>query len=117
MNIIIHTANSGRIAELISEDILTELQDYLDLMANANYNGAEKIIIRKENLHPGFFDLKTKVAGEVLQKFSTYRQKLAIVGDFSAYTSKSLQDFIRESNRVKHIVFVNTVSEAIERFQ
>jgi hypothetical protein len=32
--------------------------------------------------------LKTGLAGEILQKFSTYNMRLGIVGDFSAYTSK-----------------------------
>ncbi|MCK7528774.1 MAG: DUF4180 domain-containing protein [Ignavibacteriales bacterium] len=29
-----------------------------------------------------FFDLKTGIAGEILQKFSTYNVRLAILGDF-----------------------------------
>jgi hypothetical protein len=51
----------------------------------------------------------------VLQKFSTYRQKLAIVGDFSTYSSKNLRDFIKESNKMNQIIFVKTIPEAIEK--
>jgi hypothetical protein len=61
-----------------------------------------------------FFDIKSGIAGEILQKFSTYRIRLAIVGDFSKYTSKSLNDFIFESNNGRHINFVSTYSEAIK---
>ncbi len=43
------------------------------------------------------------VEGEILQKFVTYKAKLAIAGDFSVYTSKSLKDFIYESNNGNHI--------------
>jgi hypothetical protein len=112
MDLIFHQNENGLIAELQSGTVLAETQDFLDLIANAGYRGAEKMIIHKHNLPDGFFNLKTRLAGEVLQKFSTYNQKLAIVGDFSAYNSKSLHDFIRESNRVKRIVFVSTVDEA-----
>ena len=41
--------------------------------------------------------------------------KLAIVGDFSGYTSKPLRDFIYESNNGSHVFFVATVEEALEK--
>ncbi|NDV47845.1 DUF4180 domain-containing protein [Paludibacter sp. 221] len=74
------------------------------------------MIIDKEVFDDSFFDLKTGLAGEILQKFATYRMKLAIVGDFSEVASKSLRDFIRESNRQKFINFVESVEKAIEIF-
>jgi len=39
--------------------------------------------------------------------------KLAIVGDFSKYQSKSLQEFIGESNRGNRVFFVSNIEEAI----
>jgi hypothetical protein len=51
----------------------------------------------------------------VLQKFSTYRIRLAIVGDFSSYESKSIKDFIFESNKMGHINFVASKEEALEK--
>jgi uncharacterized protein YdaL len=62
-----------------------------------------------------FFDLKNGLAGKILQKFSTYRIRLAIIGDFSVYTSKSLSDFIYESNKGRQIAFVVSVEEALNR--
>lgn len=62
-----------------------------------------------------FFILSTKIAGEILQKFILYNFKLAIVGDFSGYTSKPLKDFIYESNKGRDIFFVSSVEDAIER--
>ncbi len=84
-------------------------------MAEVRYNGSGMMIIHEKSLHPDFFDLKTRVAGEILQKFSNYRMQLAIVGDFSVYKSKSLSDFIRESNRTGTIYFVGTIDEALIR--
>jgi len=74
--------------------------------------GAGKIILHKMIINPDFFDLKTGFAGEILQKFSNYKVKLAIIGDFSSFTSKSLRDFILESNKHGHINFVSTIDEA-----
>ncbi|WP_428664329.1 DUF4180 domain-containing protein [Runella sp.] len=115
MTITIIDINGTGIAELISENIeIANAQDALELLANAGYQGAENIIIHQKNITPDFFDLKTGIAGEVLQKFSTYQVKLAIVGDFSAYTSKSLKDFIYESNKAGRINFVHSIPEAKE---
>ncbi|HUX96186.1 MAG TPA: DUF4180 domain-containing protein [Bacteroidales bacterium] len=52
-------------------------------------------------------------AGEISQKFSNYRMKLAIIGDFSETGSKSLNDFIRESNRGGTICFVKSLEEGL----
>ncbi len=96
------------LAEIFSDKIeIKDVQSSLDLMANCGYQGADGIIIQKENISPDFFELKTGLAGEVLQKFSNYKMKLAIVGDFSSYTSKSLNDFIFESNKGGNVNFVN----------
>ena len=80
---------------------------------NCQYQGADSIILHEYNLPVEFFDLSTQLAGDILQKFSTYDSRLAIVGDFSKYESKSLKDFIYESNKGRRINFVHSVEEAI----
>lgn len=50
-----------------------------------------------------------------LQKFSTYDFKLAIIGDFSKHKSKSMQDFIRESNKGNRIYFVDDLASALKK--
>ena len=105
-----------RIAEVKSAGIVIgQTQDALDLMANADYLGARKIMIREEHLDPAFFDLKTGMAGEILQKFTNYRVQLAIIGDFSKYPGKSIRDFIFENNRYGRINFVSSREEAIKK--
>ena len=101
------------IAEIKSDKVeIRKVQDVLDLMADCDYQGARKIILHEKNIIADFFDLKTGLAGEILQKFSNYFVELAIVGDFSKYSSQSLQDFIYESNKVGRINFVSSVEEA-----
>lgn len=112
-----HTGSSGkRFAEIEKGTVsISEAGEMLDIMVDAGYNGCNGIIIHREGLHDDFFDLKTGMAGEILQKFSNYRMKLAIVGDFSQLKSKSLRDFITESNRRGTICFVTSAEEAVSR--
>lgn len=118
MNIQIHTINEVKIAEVMAEnEVIANAEDGLDLLGNLYYQGFDKIIIYQKNITPTFFDLKTGIAGEILQKFSNYRVRLAIIGDFSGYPSQSIRDFIRESNRTGHVNFVATVLEAIEKLR
>jgi hypothetical protein len=108
--------NETGIVEVISDDIIIKTaQDGLDLLGDAYYQGYDKVILHNKNITPSFFDLKNGLAGEVLQKFSNYRVRLVILGDFSQFDSKSLNDFIRESNNGKLINFINSRDEAIRR--
>jgi len=115
MQIRSHTSNNTPIAEVISEHIVIgNSEEGLDLLGNLYYQGFDKVIIYAHNITPQFFNLKTGIAGEILQKFSNYRVRLAIVGDFSAYESKSLKDFILESNQQGHVNFVESNAKALE---
>jgi len=110
-------ANGITIA-IVKEDgcVITDVQSALDLIATASYyTGSDRMVIEKTLISESFFDLKTRLAGEILQKFINYKVKVAIVGDFSTYSSKSLKDFIFECNKGKDIFFVATEQEAIER--
>ncbi|MFD2036820.1 DUF4180 domain-containing protein [Belliella marina] len=115
MNIITHQINDTKIAEVLSEEvIINNTEDGLDLLGNLYYQGFDRIIVHQKDINANFFDLKTGIAGEILQKFSTYRVRLTIVGDFSPYTSKSLKDFIFESNKGNHVNFASSLENAIK---
>lgn len=99
-----------------NEIVIRDVQSALDLMATVQYEtGCNRIIINKSLLSERFFDLKTRLAGIILQKFINYRVKMAIIGDYAAYSSQSLQAFIYESNRGNDIFFLPTEQEAIEK--
>jgi hypothetical protein len=102
-----------KISVVESEEIvINDTQDAIDLMADCRYQGSEAIVLAEEHFSPAFFDLKTRIAGEILQKFTNYQVRLAIVGDFSKYTSKSLRDFISESNKHGQILFTENQEDA-----
>ena len=115
MEIKIHTIDDRKIAEIISDDIVLQtVEDAVDLIGNMSYQGFDKLIIDEENMISDFFELKNKIAGNILQKFSQYSMPLAIIGDFEKYESKSLNDFIFESNKGNQINFVTTVEDGLK---
>lgn len=114
MEIITHNVNDVNIAELISADVIVnDTEAGFDLLGNLFYGGFDRVIIHEKNITPEFFDLKSGIAGEILQKFSNYRVRLVIIGDFCKYTSKSLKAFISESNRGRQVNFAASQSEAL----
>ncbi|MDO5106294.1 DUF4180 domain-containing protein [Capnocytophaga sp.] len=116
MEIKTHYKNDSKIAEILSEKvILASVDDALDLIGNLSYQGFAQIIIHEKNITTDFFDLKTKIAGDILQKFTQYQIPLVIVGDFSKYESKSLNDFIFESNKGKQINFMTSISDFLTK--
>lgn len=116
MTISYQTEKEWEIALVEAEgNIFRTVQDMLDVMGDCAWNGAEIMIIQESHLAPEFFDLKSGLAGEILQKFSNFRMKLGIIGDFSKYESSSLRDFMRESNRSGTIFFVSNFEELLHK--
>lgn len=110
--------HDGRTIALVSggEILVSDVQDALDLMATVRYEvDCDRIVIHKALLSESFFDLKTRLAGEILQKFINYQLKVAVVGDFSEYASRSLRDFIYECNNGKDIFFLADEQQAVEQ--
>lgn len=98
--------------------LITSGSSAMELLATARYEtDCSAIVLFQGQLDESFFRLSTGLAGEVLQKFVNYQMKVAILGDFSGYTSKPLQDFIRESNRGKTVFFVETEAQALEKLK
>jgi hypothetical protein len=88
-------------------------RDALDLIGEALSQGARLVIVPAERLDDAFFQLRTRVAGDFMQKLVNYRLMLAVVGDISAQLAESaaLRDFVFESNRGKQIWFVADIPE------
>lgn len=80
-----------------------------DLLGEAWGAEADLVVVPVERLAEGFLELSTRIAGEVIQKFTNYRMRLAFIGDISAYTetSRSLRDFVFEANKGRQVWFLN----------
>jgi len=108
----IHKTPTAEIAEFRADHILlASAADARELLMKVRGERADVIALHVASIAPEFFDLRTGLAGDVLQKFQNYRCRFAIVGDISAYTSKSesLRALVRESNHGKDVWFVPTI--------
>lgn len=70
------------------------------------------MVVNKNAITEEFYNLSTGLLGEIVQKYVNYSMKLAIVGDFSKYSSKAFQDYIYECNKGKDIFFAPNEKEA-----
>jgi hypothetical protein len=84
--------------------------DFLTVLYSTN---CEVVVLKKSHFPAAFWDLRSGLAGEILQKVSNYRRKIIILGDFEGVESKSLRDFIYESNRHGSVVFAPDIEEGI----
>jgi hypothetical protein len=87
-------------------------QDALDLIGAA-FSRADVVAVPAGRFDERFFQLRTGLAGEIMQKFVNYRVRLAVVGDISAYvdSSAALRDLVTESNRGRQIWFVPDLAD------
>ena len=105
-----------KIAEVIADEILVNTpEEALQLMVDLYYQDFDRIILHEKNITPDFFDLKNGIAGEALQKFSNYRVRVVIVGEFLKYPGNSIKDFIYESNKGKLVNFLASTEQAVEK--
>ncbi|MFD9411624.1 DUF4180 domain-containing protein [Streptomyces sp. NPDC059989] len=93
--------------------------DALDLIGDASYQGAQWAVVPAERFDDAFFRLRTRVAGDIIQKFAQYRMGLVVLGDVSRHTeaSSALRDFVRECNRGRQTWFLADVEELRERLK
>jgi len=97
----------ARIAEVTGEPgSVKGAGDVHDLIGEIAFNRRmDRMLAGRELLDESFFDLKTGFAGELAQKITTYRLKLAVYGDFSWIESLAVKAFIFESNLGKSVRF------------
>jgi hypothetical protein len=103
---------------VVSSDklVITDVLSALDFIMTVKYEtDCTNIALNKEAVIDDFFVLSTCLAGEILQKFINYGVRFAVYGDFSAYTSKPLRDFMYESNRGRDIYFQPSASLAVDK--
>jgi hypothetical protein len=98
---------------------LQTYQDAVDLIGKTFENRATLIVIPVECLDDEFFQLKTRIAGELIQKFVQYRRRIAIVGDISGFLAESsaLRAFVNESNRGKEVWFLSSRDDLNQRLE
>ena len=92
-------------------------RDATDLIGEARSLDATLLVVPLQRLDPDFFQLRSGVAGEFVQKFVNYGVHLVVLGDTSelASQSKALHDFIYEANQRDSLWFLASKQELEER--
>ncbi|MFA6619166.1 MAG: DUF4180 domain-containing protein [Candidatus Neomarinimicrobiota bacterium] len=95
---------------------ISSLQDALDLISDADYHNAQKIMIKREHLGKDFFNIDTKLAANITEKMREHYKYLMVVGDFSDLKKRSWLEFMQESNKEGQIMFAEDTQEAVKIF-
>ena len=90
-----------------------------DLIGDALTLGATTVVIPVERFGAAFFDLRSGIAGDIVQAFTTYELRLVVLGDLPpvASSSRAFASFVREANRGTQTWFVATLDELDERLR
>ena len=88
-----------------------------DAIGDALALGAETVVIPVARLDPPFFELRTGVAGDIVQAFVNYGLRLVVIGPLPplATSSRSFVAFAGEANRGTQTWFVGTAAELDRR--
>lgn len=88
-----------------------------DLIGEAAFSGATVLALPVARLDPAFFSLASGLAGEIAQKATNYRLRLAVIGDIQAHLQRSsaLRDWVRECGDGRAVLFVADRDELARR--
>lgn len=85
----------------------------MDAVAACFEQGADALLLDRPALPPAFFDLRTGIAGELVQKLTQYGVRLAcVVPDLDAQPAR-FREFAREANRGSRARFFASREEAV----
>ena len=87
-------------------------QDALDLIALCGDNDTNLLMLHERALSEDFFKLKTKIAGAMLQKFSNYRMKVALVISKDITGKGKFKELTSEANRGNQFRVFSTREDA-----
>jgi Domain of unknown function (DUF4180) len=74
--------------------------------------GTDGLILTETDLSPDFFDLKTGLAGELLQKFANYRVRVAFIIPDPAAHGERFGELVHEHSAHRLVRFVRSREEA-----
>ena len=102
-----------------SGPLLASEKDVNDWISAAWDAEANLVVVPVSRLSEEFFQLSTRIAGGIIQKFVNYRAQLVIIGDISRWVagSNALRDFVYEANNGREVWFLSDLNTLAERLQ
>ena len=113
MNYLIKEIENKKYIELISAATpLSTENDVLDLIALCWEHETHYIVIHHAALSESFFDLKTKAAGNIIQKLINYGIKATAIIPQEAIQNKRFKEMALEINKGNHFRMYESTEEA-----
>lgn len=113
MNYQIKEIENKKYIELISADTpLSTENDALDIIALCWEHETNYVLIHKDVLSESFFDLKTKTAGNIIQKFVNYGIKAAAIIPQETIQNERFKEMALEINKGNHFRMYDSKEEA-----
>jgi uncharacterized protein DUF4180 len=92
--------------------------DAVELIGRAYEHQADFVVVPVEHVDERFFTLGTRILGDVVRKFTSYRIGLAVLGDLAPYlASDAFRAFVHETNKGKDIWFLADRAALDERLR
>jgi hypothetical protein len=92
--------------------LLEKMDDVSDVLSRCLTNEGD--VLCESRLDPAFFDLRTRIAGELFQKVMNYQTRLAIVIADPARYGERFRELAYEHRNHAHIRFFNTTAQALQ---
>ncbi|GMX61795.1 DUF4180 domain-containing protein [Paenibacillus elgii] len=113
MNVQIIERGTKKYVEYTSaETPLSTRQDALDLIARCFEHDTNLLVLHAEALSDDFFNLKTGLAGEMLQKFINYRVKAALIITNEQVVKGRFKELLAEANKGNDFRVFGSAGEA-----
>jgi PadR family transcriptional regulator, regulatory protein AphA len=94
-----------------SEQFLRTEREAVELIGLCGEQDTHRLLLHATNLSEQFFDLKSGLAGAILQKFVNYHMKVALIIPPDLLQGK-FRDYVLEANRGRHFRSFLTRAEA-----
>src|SRR5262245_22160120 len=112
MDLQIHSYGGRRIAEgRAGLTLLPSARDVSDLIEHCFNHATRLVLLDAGNLGEDFFDLKSGMAGVVLEKCRQYRLRLAVVLPPEQELSARFRELVAEENKRPYVRFCATAQE------
>lgn len=113
---VIGTGGSKYIEVITTDTPLRSEQDALGLISLSFEHESPYLFIHDDALSEDFFKLRTGVAGMMLQKFTNYHIKTAVITTNQLINEGRFQELMKESNKGDHFRVLDSAAEAEQWF-
>ena len=113
LNVVVHKGVPFGLGPL-GEAFLTEAENSSRLVEACGNAMVARIVLYPENLPKGFFDLSTRIAGEVLNKLRMYRIRLAVIRTPGLKLSRHFGEMLVDERRYGYFALYESLEEAMD---